>query len=287
MRATNEMTGGLRRGERQMRLYLRNCHRRGSSCETSDPASRCVAGFHFQRIGRRVGQRRSQDSAKALERARLLSDRARAGRLGLGLASTEQQPVEGDVLLHSQGNQKIGVRRSAVLVTIDVLLEDSQLASERALRAISANSRKPLGNLALVPFDYRTGHPTVAGGPTGCRIASRRARSRPTGSGGSLGRLPDAHVLPSINSAQRSGAEARLTGGIPDELRSSCSASHGRTSNDQVGGTGNTRHRAMSSREPGSYGMARDASSRLPSQCNDAAHSTPTLRTVSQSHASD
>src|SRR5689334_18893412 len=48
------------------------------------------------------------------------------GLVGVRLPATEQQPIEGDVLLHGEGDQEVSMRGRAVFVTIDVLLKDAQ-----------------------------------------------------------------------------------------------------------------------------------------------------------------
>ena len=75
----------------------------------------------------------------------------KVARLAVALhpALAEEQPVEGHVLLGGEGDEEVGVRRGAVLVPVDVLLEDAEIACELALGPVAPHLSDALGKLSL------------------------------------------------------------------------------------------------------------------------------------------
>jgi hypothetical protein len=68
-------------------------------------------------------------------------------------SSTQEQPVEGDVLLEGQGDEEIRVGRGPVLIAVNVLLKDSEFASKLPLRSLASDLREALGKFLLVSLD--------------------------------------------------------------------------------------------------------------------------------------
>ena len=78
----------------------------------------------------------SIEHALCPEKARALCrdlERSRSLSTLVHPALAEEQPVEGHGLLGGEGDQEVGVRGRAVLVAIDVLLEDAEVSSKLTL----------------------------------------------------------------------------------------------------------------------------------------------------------
>jgi hypothetical protein len=71
----------------------------------------------------------------------------------VGLALAKQEPIERHALLDGERDEKVGVRCSAALITIDVLLEHTEVSRELALGAIPAYLGESLRELLLETFD--------------------------------------------------------------------------------------------------------------------------------------
>ncbi len=76
-------------------------------------------------------------------------------------ALAENQPVERHLLLECELDEKVCVRRRAVLVPVHVLLKNAEVARELALRTIAANLREALRNFLLVTLDSGGGLPLL------------------------------------------------------------------------------------------------------------------------------
>lgn len=78
--------------------------------------------------------------------------------IALHLALAQQEPVDGDVLLQREGNEKIGMGGGSALVAVHVLLEYTQVARELPLRSAVAYPRQSFRELPLLTFDCSRGH---------------------------------------------------------------------------------------------------------------------------------
>jgi len=67
----------------------------------------------------------------------------------------QKKPVQRDVFLKCEGDEEVRVGGGAILVTVDVLLENPQISGERALRAIPTDLLQTCRNPALLPLENR------------------------------------------------------------------------------------------------------------------------------------
>ena len=74
------------------------------------------------------------------------------------LALSEQQPVDGHLLLERERDQEVRVRRRSALVAVHVLLEYAEVARELALGTISPDCGDAIGEFSLESLDCGCGH---------------------------------------------------------------------------------------------------------------------------------
>ncbi len=86
-----------------------------------------------------------------------INERALALAIPPHLSLAQEQPVQRDVLLEGQRDEKIRVGRRTAFIAMHVLLEHAQFPGELPLRSVSPNLGQALGKLLLVPFNYSSG----------------------------------------------------------------------------------------------------------------------------------